>query len=784
MSTHKNIDRICVAVTLVSLLITLLFMNGSRLGLAAVADLDAERHAGDTDFTENDLDGTWYLSEALQGFSWMGGTTGMTEIVLEGESASVSGKGAYVNDGNVYITGAGHYRISGSLADGSIIVDAYRSSKIWLLLDGADIYCSDNAGIWVKQADKVFLTLAEGTENSVHCGSEYSEEALADGAGGAVFTHDDMTINGGGSLSITAEYKHGIDANDELVITGGTIEISCPQDGMHVNDAVKLSGADITVNAGDDGIHSDTSILVKDGTIRIPSCYEGMEAPTVEIRGGDIEIYPEDDGVNANGGSGGMGFGGPPGGGNMGGGFRSMGEGFGGGTQPADNSASQPADNSTSQSKNNSADSSSASSEESESWIRISGGSITIINEDARDADGLDSNGDIYITGGVIRVSLNGSGSNNAIDYGSESGGRCLINGGNVIACGSYSMAESFDSDSEQCSILYTRSDAAEAGTVLSLADSDGNVLLTYEVPCSFTAATISCPEMEIGKTYSILVGDEAEEVTISEVSSSFGDVQSGGFGGMHFGRGGGRGDFGRHGQRGSWNGSVVNESGTQSAGSSAQSSGSNRQGAGADKEAAQGRESAAESLPTKGEASDGTGETMGMSDGMLVEAQDGKPVGTAEETSDGKPVGTAEETSNGKPVGTAGETSDGMPAAREGEVSDAMSYGPPAPPDWDNASASDMEMSFPMEGAGPGGGFPGGQPGDGQRMGGGPGMGQPGMGAEGIGNAGSVSGQSNFAANLTSLSDISPEIWLRLLASVLCLAGGLIFAIYWRRER
>ena len=165
------------------------------------------------------------------------------------------------------------------------------------------------------------------------------------------------------------------------------------------------------------------------------------------------------------------------------------------------------------------------------------------MNDVARDADGLDSNGDIIISGGVIRVSLTNSGSNSALDYGSESGGVMEISGGDVIACGSYAMAEGFGSGSTQCSVLYNIKRGAAAGTELKLEDSNRNVLRSYEVPCSFSSIAISCPEMQIGETYSIVIGDSAEEITLEEISASFGDAQSEGFdgsmnwGGMKFRR-------------------------------------------------------------------------------------------------------------------------------------------------------------------------------------------------------------------------------------------------------
>ena len=498
MSTSKHIDIICVVVLVLSLLLTVLFMNGEALGIEKVVDEDAEANSGSAYFTANDLNGDWDTSSA-------------TVITLNGGSAKVSGSGAYAYDGGVVISNAGWYVISGTLTDGSITVDAYDSSKVWILLSGALITCSDDACLRVDQADKVFLTLAEGTENSFQSGAEYSEDALSDGTGGAIFAHDDLTINGSGTLRITAEYKHGIDANDALVITGGTIDITAPEDGLHVNDEFNFCGASLTVSAGDDGIHSDTSVYIESGTVLINECNEGVEAPQIEISGGDVTIYPSDDGLNANGGSVSFGF------------FPGMQQ-----TETAVTSDTED----------------SAEEDEEESYIRISGGTLTIVNANARDADGIDSNGSIYISGGTIRVSMADSGGY-ALDCGSESGGVMEISGGTLVGCGSYAMAESFDSSSAQPSILYTYSAGVEAGTTVALEDTDGNVILSYEAPCAFSCVNLSCPELTLGETYLMVIGDNVEEITIEEVSASYGDAQSGGFGGtMNFGGMQSRDDF------------------------------------------------------------------------------------------------------------------------------------------------------------------------------------------------------------------------------------------------
>ena len=682
MSTHRYFDAICVVVLALTLLITVLFMNGEAYGIQVIVDEDAEAYGHAVPFTENDKNGTWDTSRA-------------TQITLNGDEVSVFGGGAYAFDGNVMITGKGKYVISGTLADGSVIVDADSSAKIWIMLDGVDITCSTGACFDVEQADKVFLSLAEGSENRLTT-LGFSAENLTAGMDGAVFSRDDLTINGAGSLTVTAGEESGIVCNDELIFTGGTVTVDAAADALHVNDNLRIMEAKLNLKAGDDGIsltgleselywasgtltatasgdginaennirildgsltleagddgisaggitgtleiaggnlqitaadkgisaentvtmtggtveidaeddgvsavglfrmedgvltitarddgiHSDAAVEIAGGTVRIPSCYEGIEAVTIDVSGGEITIEPEDDGLNANGGvnsfgggfgGGGFGgFGGRPGGmqGGPGMGMPGQnGENENGGFEPpmmpggnenerperptmpdedGNTESEMPATGSAEEQREPGADAAAGeppampmqetalaeTADGTETWIHVSGGSITVVNSVARDADGLDSNGDIIISGGVVRVSLTNSGSNSALDYASESGGKMEISGGEVIACGSYAMAEGFDDSSSQCSILYNIKRGAPAGTTVALEDSEGNIILSYEVPCSFSSVAISCPEMQIGETYLVAIGDSVEEITLDSVSASFGDAQSEGFGG------------------------------------------------------------------------------------------------------------------------------------------------------------------------------------------------------------------------------------------------------------
>ena len=183
-----------------------------------------------------------------------------------------------------------------------------------------------------------------------------------------------------------------------------------------------------------------------------------------------------------------------------------------------------------------------------ETWILISGGSLTLLNKGGRDADGIDSNGHITVTGGTVLVSLAGTSGNSALDIGSESGGIASISGGTILACGDSSMAEGFGAESTQPSILYSLSEAAGAGSTITVLDSDGNELIRETIPYSFSSAVISCPEMAVGETYTVQIGETEESIEMTSVSVTAGAASGTGMGpggDMPGGEGMGPGGFG-----------------------------------------------------------------------------------------------------------------------------------------------------------------------------------------------------------------------------------------------
>ncbi|MFC7686463.1 carbohydrate-binding domain-containing protein [Ureibacillus sp. GCM10028918] len=223
-----------------------------------------------------------------------------TSIKLEGDSASFDGNGGVVIDGStITIRTSGIYEISGKLNDGQIIVNAEDEGTVRLILDGVEINSSTSAPIFVEKAEKTVVSLEEGTTNSLSDGENYVyENSEDDEPNAALFSKDDLTINGDGTLVVNGNYNNGIASKDELRITDGTIQIEAKDDGLMGRDLVAVKDGKITITAGGDGIKStndkDASkaiIAIEDGTFDIKSANDGIQAETsLLIADGEFKI--------------------------------------------------------------------------------------------------------------------------------------------------------------------------------------------------------------------------------------------------------------------------------------------------------------------------------------------------------------------------------------------------------------------------------------------------------------------------------------------------------------
>ena len=269
----------------------------SSVSSAAETDSSgADIQALDTSVDANDLD-----SGYDQQYS--------TRIAFSDSAAEVEGEGASADGTTVTINSAGTYILSGSCKNGRIIVSSGKKTEVKLVLEGLDLTCENNAPVYIPEAGKVIFTLAEGTENSLSDGSEYvlsDDEASVDAA---VFSKADLTFNGTGSLSVTANYKHGIVSKDSLVISDGTLNVTSEKTGITGKDSVKIVGGTINVNAGSNGIKSSNSedeslgfIDITGGSITVNSTGDALQAETsLLVEGGELDLTAGGGSANAQG---------------------------------------------------------------------------------------------------------------------------------------------------------------------------------------------------------------------------------------------------------------------------------------------------------------------------------------------------------------------------------------------------------------------------------------------------------------------------------------------------
>lgn len=537
----------------------------------------------DTEFSARDLEVGYDDSTA-------------TAITLNGSSIEIAGNGATADGSTLTIREEGTYIISGSLTDGQIIVDTTADdAKVQLVLNDVTIDCSDNAPIYVKNADKVFITLAENSKNSLTDGSEYVQ-ADDNTVDGVIFSKADLTLNGNGTLNITGNYKHGIVSKDDLVITSGTYFITAVKDALNGKDSVKIKEGTLTLSAAQgNGIQSkngdDTTkgyVYIEGGTITVTNSQEGIEGTAIVIAGGTIDITALDDGMNAAAGS----------------------------STATDTTTSAPASNQqtsatelssvstgttaspvTAASTGTTASPVTAASTENTAFAVTAASSenkvpatsaitVTASTDSSTDAtssattqdeegkrngapgrDGgmgggmngemgggeMENNTNCYImvTGGKITINAEGDGidSNGSIDISGGSiyvsgptsngdgaldyNGTATITGGTVVFAGSVGMAQGFSDTSTQYSILYNFSSGITAGTEVSIKDTKGNVIISYTPAKQYQSVVISSPELQKDATYTITSGDQTADITLSSVVTSAGETSTGFPGGM-----------------------------------------------------------------------------------------------------------------------------------------------------------------------------------------------------------------------------------------------------------
>lgn len=392
------------------------------------------------------------------------------------------------------------------------MIDAASDDVIHLILNGASILSTDGAAINGKQSGKLVITLAEGSQNTVTDGSTYSELDEDEEPDATIFSKDDITINGTGSLTVKGMYKNGIHGKDGLkiingtitvdaanhaisgkdyiAVSGGTLNLTSAEDALHSATDISITEGKITMNAGDDAIHADSTVTIAGGTIQIEKSYEGIEGTVVMLNGGDISVISSDDGIN---GSNGL---------------------------TDDMATDEPTDDMAGKRGMGG-----AMGNDESVLVEINGGKLYINAE----GDSIDSNGSLSITGGEIVIDGTVNGGNGILDY----NGTGTITGGTLAGVGTSDMAQLFSDSSTQYSLLYGYDSTQSAGAKVILKDSSGKEIASITPAKTYQAVIISTPALTQGETYTLYLDNtKVADITLDSVSTTAGIV-SGGQGSM-----------------------------------------------------------------------------------------------------------------------------------------------------------------------------------------------------------------------------------------------------------
>ncbi len=494
-------------------------------------------------------------------------------ITLNGNTLSASGEGVAVNGATATISAAGVYRIHGTLDDGQIIVQTTSKETVRLILDGAELHSSTSSPLAVMKAEKVMIILAENTQNVLTDAKTYaSANAEENEPNAALFSKASLTITGTGSLTVNGNYNDGIASKDGLIIRRATLNVTAVDDGIRGKDYLVIQSGQITVNAqanalkadnavdaalgyilveggalnltsggdalqattdalitggeftitsgggskqrlssdvsakgikgtvsvmieggsftidaaddalhtngvltvnggtfniatGDDGMHADANLTINGGDIQITRSYEGIESALITINDGNISVVSSDDGVNVASGNDGSGQRGP------------------GGPGQQDTFTSYTGSK----------------------YLYIHGGSITV----NAGGDGVDVNGAIQMTGGVLLVNGPTEQMNGPLDY--DSGFQ--MTGGIVVATGSAGMAQTPDASSSQNALLVYFTNTQSAGTLVHLQNSAGEDILTFAPSKEYQSLAFSSPALANGTTYQVYTGGSSTGV-------------------------------------------------------------------------------------------------------------------------------------------------------------------------------------------------------------------------------------------------------------------------------
>ncbi|MEJ4099869.1 carbohydrate-binding domain-containing protein [Corynebacterium mastitidis] len=454
------------------------------------------------------------IASAEDAAIWLNGTNTVSDASSYAEDAEANA--AIYADTDLTLGGTGSLTVKGAGADGIASTD-----DLVILSGTIEITAADD-GLRGKDS----LTVQGGNLTIDAQGDALRSNQTDDAAkgwvevsGGTVnLTAADDGIDAatdalltGGEVTITSTDK-GVVAGTFLTADGARVTITAQDDGLHSDGSVGLHSGDLTVNAGEDGVHAEVALVADGANLTVEKSEEALEGGLITLAAGTIHVTSTDDGINASGYTDAaealaaqeegesaadaketateeepQALGVPEG----------MGVAPGQGMPPAQrDQGGMPAGGPGG-----------GMDQSSGEQLTITGGTV-VVNAGG---DGLDSNGDITMSGGEVTVWGPTTGGNGSLDY----NGEFTITGGTLAAIGSAGMADAPSAAEGQGWMQAGVS--GSAGDEITIADSQGGVIATYTAEKDFGNVVFSSPEIAMGDTYTVTVGDTATEVTAGE---------------------------------------------------------------------------------------------------------------------------------------------------------------------------------------------------------------------------------------------------------------------------
>lgn len=377
------------------------------------------------------------------------------DLVIYNPTITIDSKDDAIRAKDSFALGKGKLTIV-SQADGIHTSTTDQDNKGWASIDGGELSIEaagdglDVATILQQQGGKVSVKTGEGVDKDEKVASLTTNQ---DSVG---FRGRQMEQNESNS-STTEISQKGYKAGQEVYLIDGKVSINSSEDALHSNGNIEILGGEQTLSAADDGIHADKGVTFdKKADVKIEISNEGVEGETINVVDGTITLTALDDGFNASG-------------------------------------------DDTTASNSNNAFGKRPDEVNDNNVITISGGKVHIIAA----GDGIDSNGHIKMTGGIVFVDGPANGGNGSMDY----TGEASITGGTLLTAGASGMAQNFSSAENQASVIMQFDQAQEKGKRVSVVDSTGEIIASFVPSMNYQVMTISSPKLQVGKSYKILVG-------------------------------------------------------------------------------------------------------------------------------------------------------------------------------------------------------------------------------------------------------------------------------------